>query len=109
MRGHRGISCPLVASRHLHPLEGVEEPLVLVLAIPIGHSRDVIADGAVRALLADPRLVGGRELPGVPLVLPADHGHEPLGPPLHLQDAVVPVDRKSTRLNSSHGYISYAV
>jgi len=25
------------------------------------------------------------------------------------EDAVLPVDRKSTRLNSSHGYISYAV
>src|SRR2546422_830688 len=25
------------------------------------------------------------------------------------EDSVVPIDRKSTRLNSSHGYISYAV
>src|SRR2546422_7084269 len=30
--------------------------------------------------------------------VPGDRRHEPLGP-----------DRKSTRLNSSHGYISYAV
>src|SRR2546422_3561209 len=31
----------------------------------------------------------------------AQRGHQPRGPPVR--------DRKSTRLNSSHGYISYAV
>src|SRR2546429_1907510 len=32
-----------------------------------------------------------------------------LEPPLPLADHLAPRDRKSTRLNSSHGYISYAV
>src|SRR2546422_5883054 len=51
--------------------------------------------------------------------LPADAEHgallrvllaeEGLVPLLQLPGGEVPVDRKSTRLNSSHGYISYAV
>src|SRR2546422_5464931 len=33
----------------------------------------------------------------------------PCAPPGHTITQFVPLDRKSTRLNSSHGYISYAV
>src|SRR2546429_3308275 len=36
-------------------------------------------------------------------------GAPPLRPPAPLSETTAPRDRKSTRLNSSHGYISYAV
>src|SRR3712207_8880656 len=38
----------------------------------------------------------------------AAHGHDLLGPQ-QLADCAGPIDRKSTRLNSSHANISYAV
>src|SRR5687768_18323877 len=37
------------------------------------------------------------------------HDHPATGRVLQLPELVRPSDRKSTRLNSSHGYISYAV
>src|SRR5687768_17931978 len=64
-------------------------------------------------MLSDPR--GVYRGPGSDLVQPrdraADHGGHPrLGLAGHLDDLRhVDRDRKSTRLNSSHGYISYAV
>src|SRR2546422_2503531 len=39
----------------------------------------------------------------------AHHGHECVQRPKGTAFEVLPTDRKSTRLNSSHGYISYAV
>src|SRR2546422_11539417 len=49
-----------------------------------------------------PTLVGGQV--DAPCCCPAAIAHRRAAP-----DAVVDGDRKSTRLNSSHGYISYAV
>src|SRR2546429_3860028 len=54
-----------------------------------------------------------RSVPGEPgTSLPARLSHREPGHPGALSDAptqACPRDRKSTRLNSSHGYISYAV
>src|SRR2546422_4559433 len=57
------------------------------------------------------RSQGGPAVGRVPLLTGSDQGrHEPAGPRTRARGARRPYgDRKSTRLNSSHGYISYAV
>src|SRR5687768_18290412 len=44
-----------------------------------------------------------------PLGEPRERAARPLGPARSCQRGQFDLDRKSTRLNSSHGYISYAV
>src|SRR5262245_24673647 len=75
-----------------HPLEGIEEPLVLVLAEAVGHPREVVADRPIAAAVRHARLEGRRELRGVPLVLAEDLGDEPLGLLGHLEDPEVAVE-----------------
>src|SRR2546429_3415208 len=58
-------------------------------------------------------LAATKTLPDAPLVRPSDRGPSVRGTIAALRDRrrveAPATDRKSTRLNSSHGYISYAV
>src|SRR2546422_4993149 len=70
----------------------------------VGKGHDVGPDGGVQLveqLLAAAVLVPGQQHVGIHAV---GRTRAPEG-----QRRLLPVDRKSTRLNSSHGYISYAV
>src|SRR5687768_18516145 len=62
-----------------------------------------LATGPAQAMSAVPGEGGSAERPEQAGAQEVLHGVVPG------EEDVVPVDRKSTRLNSSHGYISYAV
>src|SRR5687768_17689058 len=64
---------------------------------PAGHGNLDNVDGLLHAREFLARLVGGQPMDWASL----------LQPPLFVPESQT--DRKSTRLNSSHGYISYAV
>src|SRR2546429_4742999 len=80
--------------RSLAALESVDNPLALRLRIDAEEARNqLLADGS------------GDRLDAVICMLQAAWAAA-----RHAQgDALYGLDRKSTRLNSSHGYISYAV
>src|SRR2546422_2511074 len=103
----------------LHALEGlqIERPLVEdvfgLLAEGCGQRNDVTdrVHGDVEHV---PHAVAEREgrqqrQHQVAALLPAPHAERLSGVLVALLDAELILDRKSTRLNSSHGYISYAV
>src|SRR2546422_5478970 len=85
-----------------------------VLATGIGVQAEVFLQQ--RFMFSGPRLevIVPRDHPGVlpqvqaELPVPRARQHLVLHSHLHLERGETP-DRKSTRLNSSHGYISYAV
>src|ERR1041385_5721988 len=68
----------------------------------LGAAESLLPGPALHRVLQDARITNLTIPPSCLAVLPA--GDLP-----HLQTLTVAGDRKSTRLNSSHGYISYAV
>src|SRR5207245_9644281 len=74
--------------RHLH-------------SFPTRRSSDLVRVGATKAIEAGAELIGT-------VSPPAPHAAQP-SPRRRLPDPGTLTDRKSTRLNSSHGSISYAV
>src|SRR5207245_11188126 len=85
-------------------------------AFPPRRSSDLLATGQdslaeEEESLSRPVMKGGRVVAGMGIALFKLDGSADAPPPLGLADArrYVDADRKSTRLNSSHGSISYAV
>src|SRR5256884_5320539 len=72
--------------------------LLGTLDAPAGENARDVDHVLLRVAAVDAQGMQLQELPGIVLIDPFWHGPHPLTP-----------DRKSTRLNSSHGYISYAV
>src|SRR2546422_8007525 len=73
----------------------------LCRSLAIGKASIGMSKGALRLLRPDSGLIVAQEIPS-----PPPRGFQVVRASLPLPDEG---DRKSTRLNSSHGYISYAV
>src|SRR3989449_8607584 len=101
---HRAAGHP----RHRFPGARALQDVARVLAVVLEGAREIRVAGPRTRHLAAPLAPGGVRfgghpvLPVLPIAIPHEHrdgGAERLAGPQ---------DRKSTRLNSSHGYISYA-
>src|SRR2546422_1219627 len=113
---HRAAGHP----RYRFPGARALQDVARVLPVVLERAREVRVAGPRTRHLAAPlaprgvRFGGHHVLPVLPIAIPHEHrdrGAERLAGP-HAREPLDLVgfeDRKSTRLNSSHGYISYAV